>query len=64
MDPKNSCYLPITCRYGLKNHEVTGEWADQVEAVNANASDFEIRADDFANIVLEGLHYKGESSLL
>jgi hypothetical protein len=39
----------------LKNHEVIGGWADQIAAVDAQATDFEIRADDFASIVLGSL---------
>lgn len=49
-------HTPLCCRYKLTDHAPDGLWVDSLAALNLQESNFEIRADKFAGLILGALN--------
>lgn len=47
---------PFRCRYQLTDNPPDGLWSADLAALDSQESNFEIRADGFADLILTGLH--------
>lgn len=47
--------MHLRCRYQLTDHPPHGRWSASLAALNSQETNFEIRADEFADLILTEL---------